>query len=112
MIASLHQVGVVPILVGPLQVFLAMLPAILFGLGSALLALFKPRTFKLALRLLWRMKVSLIAGIALLTGSVYAARAVWRSAGAVRQAEAGAHDWPLFRGNARRTGASEAGGAP
>lgn len=109
----LKEVAVVPILVGPLQVFLAMLPAILFGIGSALLALFKPRTFKLALRLLWRMKVSIIIAIVLVSGTVFAARAVWRSAtGAVGQAEAGAHDWPLFRGNARRTGASESGGAP
>ena len=113
MIAPLHQLGVVPILVGPLQVFLAMLPAILFGIGSALLALFKPATFKLALRLLWRMKVSIIVAIVLVSGTVFAARAVWRSAtGAVGQTEAGAHDWPLFRGNARRTGAAESGGAP
>ncbi|HEV7402300.1 MAG TPA: PQQ-binding-like beta-propeller repeat protein [Chthoniobacteraceae bacterium] len=113
MIASLHQLAVVPILVGPLQVFLAMLPAILFGIGSALLALFKPRTFKLALRLLWRMKVSIVLAIALLTGTVFAARAVWRNTtGAVREAEANAHDWPLFRGNARRTGAAESSGAP
>ena len=112
MIASLHQLGVVPILVGPLQVFLAMLPAILFGIGSALLALFKPATFKLALRLLWRMKVSIIVAIVLVSGTVFAARAAWRGAGTIRQAEAGAHDWPLFRGNARRTGAAESGGAP
>jgi outer membrane protein assembly factor BamB len=112
MIASLQHLAVVPILVGPLQVFLAMLPAILFGIGSALLALFKPATFKLALRLLWRVKVSLIIAIALVSGTVFAARAVWRSASPVGQAEAGSHDWPLFRGNARRTGATETGGAP
>ena len=54
------DLAVVPILVGPLQVLLAMLPAILLGLGSALLALFKPRTFKLALRILWRLKLSVL----------------------------------------------------
>ena len=51
--------AVIPILVGPLQVLMAMLPAILLGIGSALLALFKPATFKLAIKLLWRVKVSL-----------------------------------------------------
>lgn len=112
-VPALLQLAVVPILVGPLQVFLAMLPAILFGIGSGLLALLKPKTFKLLLRLLWRMKVSILLAIALLTGTVYAARAVWRSAqGPVGQADAGAHEWPLFRGNARRTGAVESGSGP
>ena len=34
----LTNLGVVPILVGPLQVLLALLPAILLGLGSAVVA--------------------------------------------------------------------------
>lgn len=107
------DLGVVPIFVGPLQVFLAMLPAILLGLGSALLALLRPSTFRLALRLLWRVKLSVLLMLALLSGTVYAARAVWRSATtAVGQAEAGARDWPLFRGGLRRTGAAPNGDAP
>src|SRR5438105_995186 len=90
-----------------------MLPAILLGIGSALLALFKPATFKLALKLLWRVKVSLLIAIVIVSGSVFAARAIWRNAtGAVGSAEASKHDWPLFRGNAQRTGAVPSGASP
>ena len=107
------HLAVVPILVGPFQVLLAILPAILLGIGSALLALFKPATFKLALRLLWRVKVSALIAVGLISGTVFAARALWRSAnGAVGKAESGAHEWPLFRGNTQRTGAVTSGTWP
>ena len=105
--------AVIPIFVGPLQVLMAMLPAILLGIGSALLALFKPATFKLAIKLLWRVKVSLLIGIVIVSGSVFGARAVWRKAtNAISTAEATAHDWPTFRGNAQRTGALPSGASP
>ena len=105
--------AVIPIFVGPLQVLVAMLPAILLGIGSALLALFKPATFKLAVKLLWRVKVSLLIAIAIVSGSVFAARAIWRnSTGTVGSAEASKHDWPTFRANAQRTGAVPSGASP
>jgi outer membrane protein assembly factor BamB len=99
------DLAVVPILVGPLQVLLAMLPAILLGLGSALLALFKPRTFKLALRILWRLKLSVLLALAVIAGTVFGARAVFRNTGTVTNAETATHDWPTFRGGPQRTGA-------
>lgn len=100
------NLAVVPILVGPLQVLLAMLPAILLGLGSALLALLKPRTFKLALRVLWRLKLSVLIALAILTGAVFGARAVVRNREtAVGETEAATRNWPAFRGGAQRTGA-------
>ena len=98
------DLAVVPLLVGPLQVLLAMLPAILLGLGSALLALLKPRTFKLALRILWRLKVSVLLAVAVIGGMVFGARAVFRNSGTVTNAETATHDWPLFRGGPQRTG--------
>ena len=94
-----------PILVGPLQVLLAMLPAILLGLGSALVALFKPRTFKLALRILWRLKLSVLLALAVIAGTAFGARAVFRNTGTVTNAETATHDWPTFRGGPQRTGA-------
>ena len=42
------SVAVVPILVGPLQVLLALLPAIVAAIGGLLLALLKPATAKKA----------------------------------------------------------------
>lgn len=107
------QFAVIPIFVGPLQVLLAMLPAILLGIGSALLALFKPATFKIALKLLWRVKVSALLAIAVASGAVFGARAVWRNAtNSIASAEAATHDWPTFRGNAQRTGAVPSGASP
>jgi outer membrane protein assembly factor BamB len=105
--------AVIPIFVGPLQVLVAMLPAILLGIGSALLALFKPATFKLALKLLWRVKVSLLIAIAVVSGSVLAARAIWRnSTGMLGSAEASKHGWPTFRANAQRTGSVPSDASP
>ena len=106
------NLAVVPILVGPLQVLLAMLPAILLGLGSALLALFKPRTFMLALRILWRMKLSVLLALAIIGGSVFGARAVFRHTGSVTSAETATQDWPAYRGGPRRTGAVAASPSP
>ena len=107
------ELAVVPIFVGPLQVLLALLPAILLGLGSALLALFKPSTFKLALALLWRLKLSLLLIIAIVSGSVFAARSVWRrSASVAGSTEAAAQDWPMFRGGIARTGVAAGSAEP
>jgi outer membrane protein assembly factor BamB len=107
------NLAVVPILVGPLQVLLAMLPAILLGLASALLALFKPRTFILALRILWRMKLSVLLALAVIGGTVFGARAVWRGAtGNVTSAETATQDWPAYRGGPQRTGVVAASPSP
>jgi outer membrane protein assembly factor BamB len=106
------NLAVVPILVGPLQVLLAMLPAILLGLGSALLALFKPRTFMLALRILWRMKLSVLLALAVIGGTVFGARAVFRHTGSVTNAETATQDWPAYCGGPRRTGAIAASPSP
>ena len=51
--------GVFPVLVGPLQTLLALLPAILVGVGSMLLAVFKPGGFVRLLRFCWRQKLFL-----------------------------------------------------
>ncbi|MCE9610946.1 MAG: PQQ-binding-like beta-propeller repeat protein [Chthoniobacter sp.] len=104
------DLAVVPILVGPLQMLLqmlaTMLPAILLGIASALLALVKPRTFKLAMRILWRLKGCLLLTLAVIVGAVFVAVATFRKpTGPVSQAETTTHDWPAFRGGAQRTGA-------
>ena len=48
--------AVFPVLVGPLQTLLALLPAILLGLGSMVFAVFKPGGFKKLIRFVWRQK--------------------------------------------------------
>lgn len=97
------SLGVIPIVVGPLQVLLAMLPAILVGMGATLVALFKPRTIKLLFKLLWRVKLTvlLVAGvIALLYWGIGEIRS--RAGGSSLAAESG--EWNMFRGNPARTG--------
>ncbi len=105
--------AVVPILVGPLQVLLAMLPAILLGIGSALLALFKPRTFKLALKVLWRLKLSVLFVGGAVAVTVFGARALWqRSQSGISAAEISGHEWLAFRGGLQRTGSVPGSASP
>ncbi len=49
--------AVFPVLVGPLQTLLALLPAILLGVGSMLFAAFKPGGFVKLMRFCWRQKL-------------------------------------------------------
>src|SRR5262245_23914438 len=100
-------VAVMPVLVGPLQVLLALLPAILAALGGMLLAMFKPSGFKKLVRFFWHQKLFtalLIAtGVALWYG--YPKR-LWsspRAAGEVSD-EARASAWPMLRGGPERMG--------
>ena len=51
--------AVFPVLVGPLQTLLALLPAILLGVGSMLFAAFKPAGFVKLVRFCWRQKLFL-----------------------------------------------------
>ncbi len=56
---TLPTLAVIPVLVGPLQTLLALLPAILLGAGSMLFAAFKPRGFVKLIRFCWRQKLFL-----------------------------------------------------
>ena len=99
--------AVVPVLVGPLQVLLAMLPAILAAVFTVLVSLFKPSAMKQGVKLLWRLKVQVILIALVVAGGWMAFDRYWPKSSLVRgdagQAEAGA-DWPLFRGSLARTG--------
>lgn len=96
--------AVVPVLFGPIQVLLALLPALLMFLGGAFIALFKPSTFKQSVRLFWRLKVPLLVGAAFLYGCVWTVRAMLPKPVAAH-AEETKLDWPQFRGGPKRQGA-------
>ncbi len=100
------NLAVIPVLVGPLQVLVAVLPAILIAMGSTVIALFKPSTVKKLGKLLWRLKLQvagiLIAVVALVWGGRWAVGKLGPGAGV---AEGGA-DWPVVRGSLARTGAA------
>ena len=96
-------VGVVPVLVGPLQVLLALLPALLAALGGVLFALFKPSTVKKLLRLLWVQRIPVAIGAAVLAFLFYGLPRLLPGGGRVA-AEAGAAGYEMFRGGPERRG--------
>ena len=77
-------VAVVPVLVGPLQVLLALLPAALVALGTAALAIFRPSVLKQAARVLWTQKLPLLMIAAAAAGVVSVVRGAKRGARAAR----------------------------
>jgi outer membrane protein assembly factor BamB len=102
------SLGVVPVLVGPLQVLITVLPGILLGLLGALVAMFKPSALKHTVKLLWRQKLQVTIVFGCLAGFCYGGSWVWTSIWpppAASEAEAGAADWSLARGGLLRTGA-------
>lgn len=95
--------AVVPVLVGPLQVLLAMLPALLAALGGLVLALFKPAALKTGLKLLWRQKVCVLVMAAAIGGIVFLVQTVAPGQGnVVSPSEVTSESWPMFRGDSRR----------
>ena len=99
--------AVFPVLVGPLQTLLALLPAILLGVGSMLFAAFQPAGFVKLVRFCWRQKLFL--------GCVAAVMACWQYGVPARflfgrnrstlVTDVGARTkWNAFRGGERRLG--------
>jgi len=97
--------AVIPVLVGPLQVLLALLPAILIALGTTAVALFKPSTVKKLLQLAWRLKIQLILIAACLACVwFFADRAIGQLRPAAGSLDRGTADWPMVRGSLARAG--------
>jgi outer membrane protein assembly factor BamB len=93
--------AVIPSAMGPIQALIVVLPQILLALSAALLALFKPRTYKFLAAYLWSHK----AFTAVLVGAV--AFFIWGpsfSRGRAQAEQSGA-PWSAFRGGPGRTGA-------
>ena len=101
-----QTVGVVPVLVGPLQALIAILPGILIALGGLILTLFRWRTVKKILLLLWRKKLGVTLTVGVAVGLVYGLRAIWPESGP--RATAAAVEklpWAMFRRGPARSGA-------
>ncbi len=98
--------AVFPVLVGPLQTLLALLPAILVGLGSMLFAAFKPKGFVKLLRFCWRQKLFIGCVAGLSVGwhyGVFAKLFESQRSPNVTAATDGT-DWSTSRGGLRRWG--------
>lgn len=104
--------AVVPVLVGPLQTLLALLPAILWGLAGLLLAVFRPRILRTLLVLLWRQKVAVALLVGVVAGAAYGLPHLFRDRGAHSAGSADATDWPMFRGTQQRCGITRPGADP
>jgi outer membrane protein assembly factor BamB len=94
--------AVIPSAFGPLQALLVVLPQLLLALAAAMVALFKPRTYRFLfgyLRAHPLLALVLVAGAA---GAVWGAGRLFR---AEVRAERGGGAWPAFRGGPERSGA-------
>lgn len=105
--------GVVPVLVGPLQALLPVLAGIAVALLGALVSLFKPQVMKQLLHLVWRLKVPVLVAGVVVGGGAWALATYWPYlvGPAAGQAEAGA-DWPMVRGGPSRRGAAPGADGP
>lgn len=105
--------AVVPVLVGPLQVLLTILPGLLLALAGGVLALFKPSGIKNAIVLLWRQKIAVGVVAAISVGVYLGAKQTWPrgAAAGVTTAQQG-DDWPTARGDLTRCAAVLDKGSP
>jgi outer membrane protein assembly factor BamB len=107
--------AVIPVLMGPLQVLLALLPAILAALLGLVVAVFRPSALLGLVRFLWHQKLFTLGLTALLacyfmgipSGLLGKPASAAGDAAAVDSSE----EWPVFRGGPARLG-SAGGGDP
>ena len=103
--------AVVPVLIGPLQVLLAILPGLIVAVLGAVVSLLKPRAMLNLVKLLWRLKLPVAAIVLAGAGAVWAKRSLFPAGrGSVNAAEVAGVDWPVFRGDLARRGIGPAAG--
>ena len=106
--------AVVPVLIGPLQIILTILPGLIIAALSALVSLLHPRAVFYGLKILWRQKLQTALVIALGVGLWYGGARLWHAFGPqpVVAADIGGTDWPMARGGLKRLGAVKGERAP
>ncbi|MEI6082702.1 MAG: PQQ-binding-like beta-propeller repeat protein [Verrucomicrobiota bacterium] len=105
---SIH-LAVVPILIGPLQVLLAILPAILVAIGGVIAAMLKPASIKIGLQVLWRNKIPTLAIVAVIGGACYGFSYLHGFGGGKAAAFQGKTEWAMYRGGLDRRGGGRDG---
>ena len=102
--SNLITLGVVPVLVGPLQILITLLPAILLALATSIFAMLKPSAIKTFIKLMWRQRVG-VCVTAILVGGAFYGLGQLRAHFAPPPAEAvEGDDWPTARGSLLRQG--------
>ncbi len=104
--------AVVPVLIGPLQVLIAIAPAIFVSVAGVILTLLKPSSMKRFAQLLWRMKFTLIPVVLLIVAACHWLPDLFRSTGSVGEAELSDQNWNMFRGCPARLGAAPGATGP
>jgi outer membrane protein assembly factor BamB len=95
--------AVVPILVGPLQTLLALLPGILIALSGLFVALFKPSTAVKLARLMWSQKFPLTGFACVVAVFCWSVPQLFPAAHG-KAADAESVNYPLYRGGPARRG--------
>jgi outer membrane protein assembly factor BamB len=103
--------AVVPVMSGPLQVLIAILPAILLSLGGLIVGLLKPRAMWTGVKLLWRQKVAVAVIAGVVAGAVFLVRS-FATNGGPRSGQVAGADWLMFRGDPGRRGNGGGGESP
>ncbi len=99
------SLAVVPVLVGPLQALMAVLPGILVALGGLVVAMFKPSALKRLAQLLWSQKLIVLAIAAAGWGVIHLSGTVFSGMENISAAELGSKaGWPMWRGGTSRRG--------
>ena len=98
--------AVVPILIGPLQALLLILPAVLVAILRIIVKMLRPSSIRTGLKVLWRNKLTALASIVIITGLCYGISYAgrWLRPGAGGMVDLGRTEWPMFRGSPERTG--------
>jgi len=109
----LSSLEVVPVLVGPLQALITILPGLLLALSGMIISIFKPRVMLNLLKILWRQKIGVVViATCVGLGWTYLPGLIPFAKGSVSAKEEINTTWDMFRGSSLRTGYSGSGDDP
>lgn len=103
------DLAVVPVLVGPLQTLIAILPGLAVAFFGALVALFKPSTAVKFFKLLWAQKIPVTILVAVIAGAWWGLPKAFPNWGG-GTAQAAKETYDMFRGGPTRRGWSKGSG--
>ncbi len=97
--------AVVPMLVPMMPVIIGVMSGVAVAIGAAIVALFRPGTMKALGRALWSQKFPVLLVLTVVFAAFWWGPRLFTRTAAVAAAQGGT-DWPLWRGNFARRGAS------
>ncbi len=101
--------AVIPAVVGPVQALVAILPQLMALLLAAVVAMFKPETYKAFLKFIWSNKIMTTCMVAAIVAVIWYAPMLFGGKVTVEQSGA---PWMFMRGNMERSGAVPGASGP